>query len=155
MNRVAVNAEEVPLPPWTAELARYAEKALCCLGRDNWDLSVFLCGNRYIRSLNAQSRDRDEPTDVLSFALGTAVDDPQGQRYLPGDIVISLETLRENARYFQVSQDEELRRLLIHGILHLDGMDHLTNAETEPMLRLQEELLLRLAPGEIIPVETV
>jgi probable rRNA maturation factor len=68
---------------------------------------------------------------------------------LPGDIVISLESLAENSGYFHVSQDEELRRLLIHGILHLDGYDHDTNEGTEPMLQLQERLLAELA-GEYI-----
>ncbi|MDR2109756.1 MAG: rRNA maturation RNase YbeY, partial [Spirochaetaceae bacterium] len=78
-----------------------------------------LCNNPYIRSLNARFRNTDEATDVLSFPLGAAApDDQTGEsRYLPGDIVISLESLAENSAYFRVSQDEELRRLLIHGIL--------------------------------------
>jgi probable rRNA maturation factor len=66
------------------------------------------------------------------------------------DIVISLDTLKENARRFNVSEDEELRRLLIHGILHLDGMDHKTNEETEPMLLLQEEIITEFAEERIM-----
>jgi probable rRNA maturation factor len=64
--------------------------------------------------------------------------------------VISLETLRENAEYFRTPEEEELRRLLIHGILHLDGMDHTTNNEKEPMLQLQERLLVRLAGERVL-----
>jgi probable rRNA maturation factor len=151
MNRVEVNAEEVPLPSWTCRVTPFILKVLDCIHRDRWDISVLFCNNRYIRSLNAQFRRRDEPTDVLSFALGETLEGEDGERrYLPGDIVISLETLTENARYFQVPEDEELRRLLIHGVLHLDGMDHDSNEEKEPMLQLQEKLLAELAGERIL-----
>jgi probable rRNA maturation factor len=151
MNRVAISAEEVPLPSWSARADNFIIKVLDRLGRDRWDLSMLFCNNRYIRSLNARFRNIDEPTDVLSFALGTSyADETTGElRFLPGDIVVSLETLAENAGYFRVSQDEELRRLLIHGILHLDGMDHQTNGGAEPMLKLQEQILAELS-GETI-----
>jgi probable rRNA maturation factor len=121
------------------------------LQRDNWDLSVLFCGDAYIRSLNERFRQQDEATDVLSFALGETIPEAGEYRYVPGDIVISLETLAENARYFKVSEDEELRRLLIHGTLHLDGWDHGTNGEHEPMLQLQERLLAELGEERILP----
>jgi probable rRNA maturation factor len=151
VNRVAVSAEETPLPPWTDALKDYILKLLALLGRDRWNISVLLCNNGYIQGLNARFRSRDEPTDVLSFSLGESVSEADGETwYLPGDIVISLETLAENARYYKVSEDEELRRLLIHGVLHLDGMDHDTNEESQPMLRLQEQLLAQLAGARIL-----
>jgi probable rRNA maturation factor len=151
VNRVEVQAEELPLPPWQDRLHRYSLRVLEKLGRDGWDLSVLLCGNPYIRSLNACFRHRDEATDVLSFPLGETLEEGEGgKRYLPGDIVISLEALAENAEFFHVSQDEELRRLIIHGILHLDGLDHDTNEETEPMLQLQERLLKDLSGEHIL-----
>jgi probable rRNA maturation factor len=151
MNRIEVNAEEVPLPSWSCRVIPFILKVLDRLDRDGWDLSVLFCDNTYIRSLNARFRHRDEPTDVLSFALGETLEEEDGgRRYLPGDIVISLETLAENARYFQASEDEELRRLLIHGILHLDGMDHNSNEEKEPMLQLQEKILAELAGESIL-----
>jgi probable rRNA maturation factor len=151
MNRVEIRAEEVPLPPWSARANSFVLKVLDRLGRDRWDLSMLFCNNRYIRSLNARFRNIDESTDVLSFALGSSyADETTGEpRFLPGDIVVSLETLAENAAYFRVSKDEELRRLLIHGILHLDGMDHQTNGRAEPMLKLQERILAELS-GETI-----
>ena len=100
---------------------------------------------------------------MLSFTLG----ETRRGRFLPGDIAISMETLAENAEYFKVHQDEELRRLLIHGILHLDGMDHKKNIEhknsmehqnsmnkindkAEPMLQLQEKILADLAGEHIL-----
>jgi probable rRNA maturation factor len=153
VNRAEVLAGEIPLPPWAESLAAFSVKALDALGKENWDLSILLCGNRYIRELNARYRGRDEATDVLSFALGADSPNGEGGRCLPGDIVISLETLEENSRYFEVSFDEELRRVIIHGILHLSGMDHETNEDGEPMLLLQEEIL-KTVKESIIPSET-
>ncbi|MDR1898377.1 MAG: rRNA maturation RNase YbeY [Treponema sp.] len=151
MNRVAINAEEVPPPPWTEGLRRFALRVLDALGKENWDLSVLLCGDGRMRALNARYRGKDESTDVLSFGMGETAAEGGELRYLSGDIVISLPALEENARYFETGEDEELRRLLIHGILHLDGMDHATNDGAEPMLRLQEKILTDLAGERILP----
>jgi probable rRNA maturation factor len=155
VNRIEVSVEEVPLPAWTGKLAAYGLKVLDRLHKDNWDLAIRLCDNRYIQQLNARYRNRDEPTDILSFALGETLEEGEGARYLPGDILISLDALGENARYFQVSEDEELRRLLIHGILHLNGMDHpdepADGAADRSMLRLQEDLLSALGGERILP----
>jgi probable rRNA maturation factor len=138
MNRVLFNAEGIALPSWTGEAGDYVKSVLGGLDRKNWELSVLFCDNLYIKSLNAQYRHKDEPTDVLSFPLGET---GPGGRFLAGDIVISLDALEENARFFKVSADEELRRLLVHGILHLAGYDHATNSSDEPMLVLQEKIL--------------
>ncbi|MDR2134118.1 MAG: rRNA maturation RNase YbeY [Treponema sp.] len=154
MNRVEINAEGAEPPPWSGSLEAFALKVLDFIGRDNWDLSVFLCGDETIKTLNSRYRGRDEATDVLSFEMGAETAAGDGElRYLPGDIVISLETLRENARCFETGEDEELRRLLIHGILHLDGMDHDSNDKNEPMLKLQENLLERLKGERVLPFE--
>jgi len=151
MNHVAVNVEEIPRPEWVESLASYALKVLDEIGRGNWELSVLLCGDETIKALNARYRNKDEPTDVLSFELGAEETCADGSiRCFPGDIVISLETLRENARYFQTSEDEELRRLLIHGILHLNGMDHESNDSAEPMIVLQERILEKLKGERIL-----
>ena len=138
MNRAELRAEGIPLPPWTKAARRFIQKVLDALDRKNWDLSVLFCTNRYIKSLNARYRNKDEATDVLSFPLGET---SPGGRYLAGDIVISLDALEENARFFKVTPDEELRRLLVHGILHLSGEDHITNKAGESMLKTQEEIL--------------
>ncbi len=151
MNRVEVAVEGVPEPDWTARLVSFAEKALGRLGRDAWDLSFLLCDDATMRDLNARYREKDESTDVLSFQLGEKVaDDELGERWAAGDIAISLDMLAVNAAYFGVSRDEELRRLVVHGILHLDGMDHEDNDPGRPMLRLQEELLKSLNEERIL-----
>ena len=152
MNRIALSAEGFDPPRWEKRLRVFARKALAALGRDGWELSVLLCDDRAMSELNLRFRGKEGPTDVLSFAQGEGF--PTGGRRASactGDVAISLDTLRENSRAFGVDPDEELRRLLIHGILHLDGMDHETNDEAEPMLRLQEKILEELADSRVLP----
>ena len=150
MNRVSVSAEEVPLPGWAGRLRAFAGRVLSRLGRDRWELSILLCGDRTIAGLNSRYRGKEGATDVLSFSQSEGAGFPSG-RWQPGDIVISLDTLRGNSLRLGIDEDEELRRLLIHGILHLDGMDHHTNDKAEPMLRLQEQILEELADRRILP----
>jgi probable rRNA maturation factor len=153
MNRVDTSAEEIPLPAWTERAEKFILRVLEEIGRDGWDVSLLFCDDACIRSLNLRYRRRDEPTDILSFPMGETLKGEDGEpRYLSGDIVVSLETWAENARLFGIAPDEELRRLLIHGILHLDGMDHRTNGETEPMLILQEKILKSLPGERILPL---
>jgi probable rRNA maturation factor len=152
MNRVEVQAMGIDAPIWTDRLGSFAEKALDQMGHQNWDLSLVLCDDSTIQELNSRYRGKDESTDVLSFQLGEPMEDEEaGSRFLAGDIVISLDTLGLNAQYFKVSPDEELRRLVIHGILHLDGQDHRTNDPDEPMLIVQEAILKRLSEERILP----
>ena len=144
-NKVLISFEGVENPPpWLEGIEPFAAAVLEKLEKNNWDLSLFFCNNEIIQKLNKQYRNLDESTDVLSFVMGEI----QGGRYLPGDIVISLEKTAENAKAFGVSPEEELHRLLIHGILHLSGMDHTTNDEGEPMLVFQEKLLAEIQGGE-------
>jgi len=155
MNRVMVHVAEIPLPKWIKPLKDFVLKVLLLLKKDKWDLSILLCGDETIKTLNDIYRGKNEATDVLSFPLGEGDIFPfegkrRSNRHLPGDVVISLDTLRENASRFHVDEDEELRRLLIHGILHLDGMDHKTNDENEPMLKLQENILGKLSKKQIL-----
>jgi len=161
MNRVEVlfnnSAKDEPAPKWGKRLSGFTRKVLVELGRDKWDVSVFLCDDAAITELNRKYRKKTEATDILSFSMEEGEmffgdNHASGRsRRLPGDIAISLDTLRKNAQRFGVSEDEELRRLLIHGILHLDGMDHKSNGEKEPMLQLQERILASLEKEHIMP----
>jgi probable rRNA maturation factor len=70
--------------------------------------------------------------------------------FLAGDIVISLPALARNAGEFSVSQDEEMRRLIIHGILHLSGLDHADNDPAQPMLQEQERILASIKGAALL-----
>jgi len=152
LNRVDISVDEsLGTIPWLGKLESFALGVLELLEKKDWDISIHVCDNKTIQSLNAEYRGKDEPTDVLSFELEETIQETDGCfRFLAGDIVISLETLYENAEYFKVSPDEELRRLVIHGILHLSGMDHQTNDTSEPMLQLQEQILVQKKEEHIL-----
>jgi probable rRNA maturation factor len=151
MNEVEISVEGVEVPSWLDGARDFALAALAELGVENWDLSLLVCDDAFIQTLNRQYRDKDEPTDVLSFEQGDRYTGPDGiERILAGDIVISLGGLARNVADFSVSEDEELRRLIVHGILHLSGMDHSDNDPSQPMLRRQEEFLVALGGRKII-----
>jgi probable rRNA maturation factor len=146
MNEVEISVEGIDTPPWLDRAKSFALAVLERQGKDGWDLSILICDDEFIRGLNRQYREKDEPTDVLSFEQGDSYRGPGGEeRFLAGDIVISLEALGRNAEEFGISRDEELRRLIAHGILHLSGMDHEDNDSSRPMLILQEEILRGIA----------
>ncbi|MDR0410028.1 MAG: rRNA maturation RNase YbeY [Spirochaetaceae bacterium] len=141
MNRVEVNSENIPAPDWAEAAATFVTAVCDTLKCENWDTSVLFCSDKFMQELNRRFRNKDETTDILSFSIGETTNEDGIERYTSGDIAISLETLKTNSRIFNVDEDEELRRLLIHGILHLKGMDHVSNAPEEEMLLLQEKLL--------------
>jgi len=122
------------------------------LGRDGWELSVLVCGEGEMAGLNSRFRGREGPTDVLSFSQEEGQAFPRGPaRRLRGDIAICPGQMRANAARLGVGEDEELRRLIVHGILHLDGMDHGEGEWDGPMLRLQERVLADLAGERVLP----
>ena len=126
-----------------AALVRFAEGALDALGRSSAELSVLLCDDGFMRDLNLRFRGIDAPTDVLSFEQDLTVGHGSmlGDSIL-GDVVISLDTARRQARRRNLSEATEIRELLLHGILHLLGRDH-GDGDTadEPMLQEQRRLL--------------
>ena len=151
MNKAVINSDGRSLPSWSEMARKYSLKVLDFLNHDKWELSVLFCGDKKMKELNYQYRKKNEATDILSFNLGETVKEGGKKIYYPGDIIISLDTLCKNAKKFKISEDEELRRLLIHGILHLSGMEHKTLKKSEPMLILQEEILEKLKDEHIIP----
>jgi probable rRNA maturation factor len=149
LNVVEVNYEEESLsdhpPPKAVE--QYCSTVLSFLSVETVELSVLFCTDAYIRKLNRVYRNNDTATDVLSFPqTGPHEADaalPAGRpgRHA-GDIVISMETCAKNIEKYNVSKDEEVKRLLIHGILHLMGMDHsYENLENQEMIKKQEHIL--------------
>jgi probable rRNA maturation factor len=105
------------------------------------ELSVILTSNRAIRALNRRWRDRDQPTNVLSFPT------PAPRRGAPrhlGDIVIAYETAANEARAAHKPLDHHLAHLALHGFLHLLGYDHESHPEAEAMERRERRILARL-----------
>jgi probable rRNA maturation factor len=109
-----------------------AERLLNAAGLPDCELSLTLTSDRAIRALNRDWRGVDSATDVLSFSQledsGAAPRSPRALRgsaeLLLGDVVISIDTALAQAREYGVAPASRLRRLLIHGFLHLIGYDH-------------------------------
>ncbi len=152
-NEVRYSVLEIDEPAWAAKAADFALAVLDELGTRDWLVSLVFCGDGMMQELNRDYRHIDAPTDVLSFTLGEYEPVEEGNSgkpvYIAGDIVVSVPAMERNAIEFLASPDEELRRLIVHGVLHLSGMDHTDNSPEQPMLRQQEDLVRRLG-GSII-----
>jgi probable rRNA maturation factor len=101
-------------------LKRVAAELLAALDEAESTLSLTLTGDERIRALNREHRAKDRATDVLSFPMG----EPAGPERLLGDVVISVDTARRQAAEYDAPLQNEIYRLLIHGLLHLLGHDH-------------------------------
>ena len=99
-----------------------------------------------IRRLNRQFHGHHQTTDVLAFEVPSHRLFQNRQRFLLGEIIISIDRTFVNARRFQVAPSEELMRYVAHGILHLLGARDEKPREREKMFRRQEVLLRKLGP---------
>ncbi len=127
------------------DLARFGSRArwiLRELGHARSELSIALVDDAEIASLNGVHRGQPRATDVLSYSLLEG-DHTDFRGTMLGDVVISVVTARRQARKRHRALDEEMARLLIHGVLHLVGHDHVKLAERRVM-RAEEGRLWRL-----------
>jgi probable rRNA maturation factor len=132
-------------------LERFGRRALLHLDY-RVEVSVLLCGSATIRALNERYRGIAAPTDVLSFAQMEAEWPTAVPGQSAGDVVIATDVAARQAAARGESPERELYRLLLHGMLHLMGMDHADPPrEHEPMLTLQEQTLHDLL-GETAPL---
>jgi probable rRNA maturation factor len=113
----------------------------------NADLTIVLANDVQLHQLNLQFLGIDSPTDVLSFPAGEV--DPDTDRPYLGDVLISVE--RAQAQVLDHPLEDELRLLVVHGVLHLLGHEHAEQAEKETMWRIQREVLRNLGCDGIMP----
>ncbi|MFB6182121.1 MAG: rRNA maturation RNase YbeY [Candidatus Magasanikbacteria bacterium] len=106
-------------------------------------VSVHRIKDEQMKKLNSEYRDKDETTDVLSFAMNEGLEVKQKQKDL-GDIFISIPQIKKQAQQRDINEKEELKRMLVHGVLHLLGYDHKEEEEAKKMFSQQEELIKKL-----------
>ena len=128
--------EEVALT--AAKLAWMADGG-ADLGRPG-ELSLVLADDAMVRELNRDWRDKDKPTNVLSFPAEDEIDIPEAPRML-GDVVLAFETLCREAEEQSKPLEHHLSHLVIHGVLHLLGYDHIEDTEAQEMEALEAQLL--------------
>jgi probable rRNA maturation factor len=106
------------------------------------DVAILLTSDQEVRALNARFRDKDQPTNVLSFPAGAG---PHGHL---GDIALALGVCATEAKAQNKPLADHLRHLVAHGVLHLVGYDHQDEAEAETMEALEREILAGLGVAD-------
>jgi probable rRNA maturation factor len=131
------------LPADRRQLRRWANAALAC----DAALTLRLVGAAEARTLNAQFRGRDYATNVLTFAYDDDADDATHAAFVQADIVICLPVVTREAGEQGKSVRDHLAHLIVHGVLHAQGMDHDIAAEAQAMEALEIALLRRFRIG--------
>ena len=137
---------EIEDEAWTAALpdaaARVERAATAALGTIDGDVVVLLTDDAAVRELNARFRDKDRPTNVLSF--------PAAESAAPhlGDLVLAFGVCAAEARAQGKSLADHLSHLTVHGVLHLLGRDHEAEAEAEAMEAEERAILASLGVAD-------
>jgi probable rRNA maturation factor len=116
--------------------ASWIERVISSEGKKLEEISYIFCDDEYLLKLNEEYLDHDTYTDIITFDYSVG-------KILQGDIYISTERVDENAREYNVSFEEELRRVIIHGVLHLAGYKDKTDEESS-LMRTKEEEKMKL-----------
>jgi len=116
------------------------------------EVSVTFVTNGTIQDINSEYRGKDQPTDVISFALeelgeGEMAVTFEGMPRILGDIIISTDRAKEQAEEYNHSFERELGFLAVHGFLHLLGYDHMEPEEEKVMFTKQDEILQTFGLG--------
>lgn len=127
-------------PVSNRQIEERARRMLEALKVDDVELSVVLCSDRQMHMLNRDYRGKDRPTDVLAFALQEG-ETLEGQARMLGDVVISVDTARHQARDKGHTVLYEITFLLAHGVLHLLGYDHQSERDERKMREKTDSLM--------------
>jgi rRNA maturation RNase YbeY len=108
-------------------------------GKIPGEISVIFCNDSFLLDMNIRYLNHDTLTDIITFEYSEGP-------LISGDIFISIERVKENARLFSKSFNDELHRVIIHGVLHLCGYKDKTTKDTATMRKKEEAYLLLFLP---------
>ena len=129
---------DVEMPAISASrIERWLDDVARSHGKNAGRLTYIFCDDDYILSTNRQFLNHDYYTDIITFDYSTA-------RRISGDMVISLDTVRTNAAMVGESYERELHRVIVHGVLHLCGINDKGEGEREIMERHENAALAML-----------
>lgn len=135
------------LPDAAALVGQAAEAAFVRLGVGDLKdklLSVTLADDETVAQLNAQWRGKPKPTNVLSFPADQDIAIPPGEPRPLGDIILAAGVVRTEAAQQSKPLADHFRHLVVHGILHIMGYDHVDDAQADEMESLEKEILVKL-----------
>ncbi len=115
-------------------LKRWVKAVLENKGKKLGNLYFILCDDDFLLKINRQFLKHDYYTDIITF-------DYTEDGIIAGDLFISIDRVRDNATALQVSEHEELMRVMIHGVLHLLGLKDKSDEEAKQMRKAEEECL--------------
>ena len=107
---------------------------------ENYNLSeinYIFCSDEYLHKINLRYLDHDTLTDIITF------DNSEEENLIEGDIFVSVDRVNENAKDFNSPYEQELRRVLVHGVLHLCGYFD-KSVDDEKLMRMKEEFYLNI-----------
>lgn len=116
------------------EITNWIKQVAASFGKKVGDISYIFCSDAKILEVNNQYLQHDYYTDIITFDYTTG-------DVISGDIFISLDTVKSNSDQFKTVYENELRRVIIHGILHLCGINDKTDNEQKQMTRYENEML--------------
>jgi probable rRNA maturation factor len=127
-----------------------AQTILNALKYDDFDLGIKLVSNKMMQKYNKEYRKHDKPTDILSFSYHPEL--KAGQRIHPkseedknlGDLIIAPEYVMHDLPKWDTTFEKHMQKLLVHGICHLLGYDHILDEDYEIMHKKENELLKKL-----------
>jgi probable rRNA maturation factor len=135
------------LPDAAALVGQAAEAAFARLGAGDLKdklLSVTLADDETVAQLNAQWRGKPKPTNVLSFPADQDIAIPPGEPRPLGDIILAAGVVRTEAAQQSKPLADHFSHLVVHGILHIMGYDHVDDAQADEMESLEKEILVKL-----------
>ncbi|MCE5225545.1 MAG: rRNA maturation RNase YbeY [Porphyromonadaceae bacterium] len=136
---IAYYAEEVKLPAIKKKaVGDWIRKVAALYGKRAGDISYIFCSDEKILEVNKQYLQHDYYTDIITF------DYSEGTK-ISGDLFISLDTVKSNSDMFGTNYEEELHRIIIHGVLHLCGINDKGPGEREIMTAKENEALTLLS----------
>lgn len=143
MNNIICNStDDVQLDFNEGVVVELLEKLCLILNISNKEIEITLCTDELITYLNENYKNKKGVTDILSFTYDSD-DFPQGESEFVhlGELYLSIPAVKQNCINHNVIFEDEIKRLIIHGVLHLQKHTHASYQNTEPMLIKQEELL--------------
>ena len=141
MAKIVFEADGVEMPALDREMVgRWLAAVAGGMGKTVGTLTYIFCNDEKILQVNKEFLKHDYYTDIITFDYST-------RRRIAGDMFISLDTVRTNAELFGRTYDDELRRVVVHGVLHLLGINDKGPGEREVMERHEDEALSMLYDG--------
>ena len=143
--QLAVTAEDLPAVPAIQDWAEGVIEALDT-GECEQDVCIRVVDASESRELNRTWRNKDRPTNVLSFPADIEL--PEANRRILGDIVVCAPVVREEARQQGKTMNAHFAHMVVHGMLHLYGYDHELASDADVMEQLEREILGRFSVGD-------